>query len=177
MIENLPDVSHLRYRGERVEWREGVYFGGWRLVAASAEARSINYLAVVIQDYGGFCGGAFNMAGGLETVGGDDFEHDDAAVVAVEVIRRLLVFGVLTSVDGHETGDAADVADDGHAFILSPELLALASAVAQRQGQSLDDLLTRIVTTKVVSIAVVDYRDDPEIRRLHIDLAESWGKE
>ena len=177
MIESLPDVSHLRYRGEPVEWRTGVFLPGWRLTPANADRNSVNYVGAIFPVDDGFQGCAFDSADGESVVGGEDVEHDDVAIVATEIIRRLLNFNVVTSVDGHETGDTADGADDSRVFVLSPELLALASAVAQRQGQSLDDLLTRIVTTKVVSIAVVDYRDDPEIRRLHIALAESWGKE
>lgn len=170
MIESLPDVSHLRYCGEPVEWRRAAFStSGWRLLPVSAGPMSTNYLALVQRGSDGVFGGAFESADSSENVGGDDFEHESVSAVAMEVLRRLLVFNVLTRVE-------APTSDD-HVFVLSPELLALASAVAQRRGQSLDDLLTSVIESKVVSIAVVDYRDDPEIRRLHINLAESWRKE
>lgn len=173
MIENLPDVSHLRYRGEPVEWRRGAYFGGYRLLSTSENVGSPRYLCAVVPDGDVFYGGAYQAANSSRNVGGDDFEHDDAAIVAAEVIRRLLVFNIVTSVDGHETDDTAS---SGYVFTISAELYALVAAVAARRGQSTDDFLNNIVTTKAVSIAVVDYRDDAEIRRLHIALAESWGR-
>lgn len=163
MIKSLPDVSHLRYRGGRVEWRG--YRPGAEYHLAVPGSGVHDYLVSI---YGGpwlWSGVVYASANSGDRIGFVP-QGANAADVAKEAILRLLANGVVTEVD-----QSADV------FVLSPELLALASAVAQRRGQSLDDFLTSVIESKVVSIAVVDYRDDPEIRRLHINLAESWGKE
>lgn len=166
MIESLPDVSHFRYRGERVEWRRLSDTHVALLPVTEADGYSFfaDVYANVALDDGAFVGRVF-----AEHTSADEVDRVTAyteKAAAIAVVGRCVSRGLLAPpehVDNFVT--------------FSPELRALASAVAQRQGQSLDDLLTRIVTTKVVSIAVVDYRDDPEIRRLHIALAESWGKE
>lgn len=168
-IEDLVGVSNLRYRGGRVYWRRA---GDDDVrLCRNTVAPLYRWIGRVSLESLGYVGTA-SVSEDSALVSYTSPYCGTAGDAAIYVVRELLQRDTVVPAD-----EIRGFADGGHAFVLSPELLALASAVAQRRGQSLDDLLTRIVTTKVVSIAVVDYRDDPEIRRLHIALAESWGKE